>query len=820
MENDLYKIFENSAFNHKYFLKTFKGAGAFGAVFLADELVGDTKIQEVAIKAIRKDKMSSDNIAKELITAIRLKHPNLINCITSEQGQLKHLMFDYACFGLVMEIASGTLEQYLKTSIPLQTKVLGVSEVTAIVRSVASGLAYLHEQSITHRDLKPANVLWVRDTWKISDFGIARQMGSESGTLTTSLTGTPIYMPPEVYEAKNAQATVKVAPAWDMWSLGVMIVQMLTGELPFDGLADIVQMKIQVKANLPAPFDEIVQNCLSLDPKQRWTAKQVLEKINEVRLETVNVLHNLEALKETLKDSQQESKVSSVSIDFDSAISCCKQGVIKAQSRDYKGAIADFNEAIRLNPDYYLAYYERGVQKLNLGDNQGASLDFDEVIRINPTYFNAYITRASAKAGLYDLQGWIDDYNEALRINPDCADAYAGRGDTKVYLKDYHGAVDDCNQAIHIEPNHAKAYGNRGFAKYHLGDKKGAIADLDESVRLDPNNPKSYSSRGDLKHKLGDKQGAISDLDEAIRLDPNDPLYYNSRATIKYDSGFGDNQGAIEDCNIALRINPNYPWAYYNRAAAKSVLGDKQGAIADFSESIRLSPNYAIAYSSRGNAKYQLGNSQGAIDDCNEAIRIDPELYYAYSIRANAKNTLGDKQGAIADYSEAIRLNPEFYGYSNRGAVKYQAGDYQGAINDCSESLNYIENISKDVYDFAYFVRGNAKGSLGDIQGSISDYTEAISLNPNNFGAYGNRGNQKSALGDYQGAINDHTEAIRINPENPNAYCCLGMLYAERDNREEALKNYQVAAILYQQQGNTEWYGNVRGYIRALGGQI
>jgi serine/threonine protein kinase len=286
---DLYKIFENSAFNHKYFLKTFKGAGGFGAVFLADQLDGDTKIQEVAIKAIRKDKMSSENIKKELGTAIRLKDPNLIDCITSEEGRLKHLMFDYDCYGLVMEIASGTLEQHIRTSNPLQTKVLGVSEVTAIVRSIASGLAFLHSQSITHRDLKPANVLQVKNSWKICDFGIARQMGNESGTLSTSLAGTPIYMPPEVYAAQNAQSAVKVAPAWDMWSLGVMIVQMLTGELPFQGLADILQVKISIKRKLPAPFDLIVQQCLLEDPKARWSAKEALEALNQL---SVNVPPN------------------------------------------------------------------------------------------------------------------------------------------------------------------------------------------------------------------------------------------------------------------------------------------------------------------------------------------------------------------------------------------------------------------------------------------------------------------------------------------------------------------------------------------------
>jgi serine/threonine protein kinase len=201
MDNDLYKIFEKSYFNQKYYLKEFKGAGAFGAVFLADEVVGGTKIQEVAIKAIRKDKMSSETIAKELITAIKLKHPNLINCITSEEGQLTHSAFNYPCFGLVMEIASGTLEDYLQTNKPQKSRVLPVSEVRDIVHAIASGLVYLHGQSVTHRDLKPANVLRVGNTWKISDFGIARQMGRESGTMTTGITGTPIYMPPEVYVA-------------------------------------------------------------------------------------------------------------------------------------------------------------------------------------------------------------------------------------------------------------------------------------------------------------------------------------------------------------------------------------------------------------------------------------------------------------------------------------------------------------------------------------------------------------------------------------------------------------------------------------------
>ncbi len=352
MDNELYKIFEKTYFNNKYYLKEFQGAGAFGAVFLADEVVGGTKIQEVAIKAIRKDKMPSDIIAKELVTAIRLKHPNLINCITSEEGRLKHSVFDYDCFGLVMEIASGTLEDYLQTS-----RVLPVGEVREIVEAIASGLVYLHGQSVTHRDLKPANVLRVGNVWKISDFGIARQMGRESGTMTTSLTGTPIYMPPEVYAASSEASPMRVSPAWDIWSLGVMIVEMLTGTLPFDGVTDIWKMKISIKGELPKPFDVLVQNCLIEDPKQRWNAKQILEKNTKVIVKDVDFY-------------------------FDSALE-------KNDKGDYNGAISDYNKVIHLDSKDAVAYCNRGLAKSELGYKQEAISDYNKAINLDPSLFAA-----------------------------------------------------------------------------------------------------------------------------------------------------------------------------------------------------------------------------------------------------------------------------------------------------------------------------------------------------------------------------------------------------------------------------------------------
>ena len=481
MDNELYKIFEKTYFNHKYYLKEFKGAGAFGAVFLADEVVGGTKIQEVAIKAIRKDKMPSDIIAKELVTAIRLKHPNLINCITSEEGRLKHSVFDYDCFGLVMEIASGTLEDYLQTS-----RVLPAIEVREIVDAIALGLVYLHGQSVTHRDLKPANVLRVGNAWKISDFGIARQMGRESGTMTTSLTGTPIYMPPEVYAAYSEDAPMRVSPAWDIWSLGVMIVEMLTGVLPFDGVTDIWKMNIKIKENLPAPFDAIIQNCLREDPKLRLNAKQLLEK--------------------------------NIQIDVEEAKKYFARALEKDNIGDYQGALRDYNEAIRCNPNYTDAYINRGGIKSDLGDKQGAVIDYNEAIRIDPDDADAYFNRGLVKSDLGDKQGAIADYNEAIHINPDDASVYYNRGGIKSDLGDKQGAIADYTEAIRINPRYANAYDNRGIAKNDLGDKQGAIADYTEAIRINSDHARAYFRRCLIKEQIDDKKGALEDLRKSSSL--------------------------------------------------------------------------------------------------------------------------------------------------------------------------------------------------------------------------------------------------------------------------------------------------------------
>jgi len=123
------------------------------------------------------------------------------------------------------------------------------------------------------------------------------------------------------------------------------------------------------------------------------------------------------------------------------------------------------------------AYFYRAYAKTDLGDKQGAIADYNQAITINPKLDEAYNNRGVAKSDLGDKQGAIADYTQAIAINPQDAEAYNNRGNAKAELGDKQGAIADFNQAIAINPQLADAYRNRGIAYELIGDLGRACSD-------------------------------------------------------------------------------------------------------------------------------------------------------------------------------------------------------------------------------------------------------------------------------------------------------------------------------------------------------
>jgi tetratricopeptide (TPR) repeat protein len=255
--------------------------------------------------------------------------------------------------------------------------------------------------------------------------------------------------------------------------------------------------------------------------------------------------------------------------------------LVKERDGDYRGMLADLNQALFLDSQNARLYYSRGVAKSMLG-NKDAIGDYNQSIALNLKEASVYNNRGVTKFDLGDKKGAIEDYKLALSLNPNDARAYYNYGNAKVGLGDKKGGLADFNRAIAIDPNLAQAHLSRGMIKSILGDKKGEIEDFNRAITLNPNYTEAYYKRGFAKSELGDKKGAIEDFSQVIVLNPKDPEIYNDRGNTKFQ--LGDNKGAIEDYNQAIVLNPSSAKIYASRGLAKSKLGDKKGAIVDLKQ--------------------------------------------------------------------------------------------------------------------------------------------------------------------------------------------------------------------------------------------
>jgi tetratricopeptide (TPR) repeat protein len=184
-----------------------------------------------------------------------------------------------------------------------------------------------------------------------------------------------------------------------------------------------------------------------------------------------------------------------------------------------------YNEAVRLNPDYAVAFTFRGNARKAKGDLDGAMQDYNEAIRIEPDYLYALTCRGDARKANGDLDGAMRDYDEAIRFKPDYVYALTCRGVVRKAKGDLDRAMRDYDEAIRLEPDSDYALMSRGLAREAKGDLDGAMKDFDEVIRLRPDHAVAFFNRGIAHHKSASSSGekpkykaAIADYQKYLHL--------------------------------------------------------------------------------------------------------------------------------------------------------------------------------------------------------------------------------------------------------------------------------------------------------------
>jgi tetratricopeptide (TPR) repeat protein len=269
-----------------------------------------------------------------------------------------------------------------------------------------------------------------------------------------------------------------------------------------------------------------------------------------------------------------------------------KQGWAKMHQSDWHGAVAAFDQAIKLDPKRVDAYMERGASKLMLGDQSGGMADYDQAVKIDPKNTETYLKLGEALS-MKDPKGAIAEYQQVIALDPKNTRAYEGVATVHWMHQEYDETIVAYDQLIAVDPKNCYAYGCRAMAKSAKGDLDGAIADYGQDILIQPTDFNAFHNRAQAKKKKGDLDGALADLNQAITLGMHDGYVYRERADIR--KMLGDLYGALADYDQVVALNAKKDDAFVNldeiyagRGAVKLAKRDFDGAIADYNQAIVL----------------------------------------------------------------------------------------------------------------------------------------------------------------------------------------------------------------------------------------
>jgi len=768
------------------------GKGGMGAVYKAKDIALE---RYVAIKMIRAISAEHSFILDEAKTISKLNHPNIVTVYDIARG-------DEANF-IVMEWIDGLS---LNNHIPSQG--MSVKKALTYARQMVSALASAHKQQVIHRDIKPQNIMVDADgRIKILDFGISALIKPEqvdhqeqyqnSPTEVLALVGTPQYMAPEQINGQYIDARS------DLFSLGIVLYEMLTGTKPFLGL-NIGQITraisdghytslAELKPELPSEMVACVDKLLQAAPTERYQDAEAMA-------------HDLDALHHKLTQKKNWWQQ--------------QHWLIKALAMVPLVTLLGWSVRELVFPPTT----QELIQRQLLESRKIAFLPFDNisgdpVLQIFSDGVATMLSNDLAAVGLSQGDGttWVMPTSEIKRLDDPSIENIYNKYGVDIIIT---GSIQHMGLTRSVSLSLINGSDGRQLKSVQLSIDANALFAAQTKIRREVMALIGWQIPAQLTEQFAAKKPAFDDaykhylagqgylyrFDQANNIERSLESF---KAAISIDSSYSDAYAGLaqaqlrsfilsQDVNLLTRmsrtidkleeIDTNHVLLSYLQGQLMLNQGSYAHSVKLFSRSIQRQPSFSRAYTGLSYTYIQLG-------EMKKAERV---LLTAYEFMPNNSAILTDLGGIHyrnGDYSRAIeyfsllaqQAPNNFTAFLNLSACYYLKGDIANAILTAEQSLK----IQKT--DIAYSNIGTAYFMLKDYQKSVQAFEKMIALNDSYYINWGNLAdayrfaNNGKYRESYEKAIVLAEQALLVNPNSKYAIASLAYYYANIENRDKAI---------------------------------
>jgi serine/threonine protein kinase/tetratricopeptide (TPR) repeat protein len=763
METPKEELTTGSTFAGRYQIIEELGKGGMGKVYK----VQDTKIKEkIALKLIKpeiaKDKKTIERFSNELKFARKIRHKNI--CQMFDLGEEEGTHF------ITMEFVEG---QDLKKLIR-QTGQLAIGTTINIAKQVCDGLAEADTSGVVHRDLKPSNIMIDTDgNARIMDFGIARSIEGKGLTGAGVMIGTPEYMSPEQVEGKE------VDHRSDVYSLGVILYEMVTGQVPFEGdtpftigvkhKSETPKNPKELNPNLSDDLSSVILRCLEKDKAERYQSAE------EIRSELANIEKGIPTT-ERLAPEKKSITSKEITVTFGLkkilvpalvVVAILVVGLILWKPWVPTGASLSSTEKPSIA---VLPFKDLSPQTDQQHLCSGIPSDLvQRLTQIEDLWIPAWASSSSFNAEDMDIKelgrklnvetvltGSLQKADDRLRITVELINI--ADNDviwTERYERDEGGIFelqDEVTLAI-IDKLKVKLLGEEkaGLVKHytdnaeaynlyllgrHFWNKRTrnnmlkSIEYFEQAIEIDPEYALAYAGIADAYVSLGawsylpEKEAypkAREQAQKALEIDSLLAEAYSSLAAVKFEYEW-DWSGAEKYYRRAIELNPNYPTAHQWYSEFLTSMGRFDEAFTEIQIAQELDPLSPIIYLARALVLYYARQYDQALEFCQRALELDPNFggaYYWSSVIHSQKQNYEEFLSERRKFLTYEGVNPEQIEEFDKILEIYKTSGTEDAARfavNLYEKASEFENVLPDNFILPYSVLRNKEQLINTLE--------------------------------------------------------------------------------------------------------